>query len=61
VRACAVAHGGQILLSEATAQLVRDRLRDVTLRDMGTHELRGLRHPEHAYQVCGAISATSRR
>jgi len=48
-----LAHGGQILLSEATAQLVRDQLpRDVTLRDMGTHELRGLRHPEHAYQVC---------
>ncbi len=48
-----LAHGGQILLSEATAQVVRDHLpRDVTLRDMGTHELRGLHHPERAYQVC---------
>ena len=48
-----LAHGGQILLSEATAQLVRDQLpRDATLRDVGTHELRGLHHPEHAYQVC---------
>jgi len=48
-----LAHGGQVLLSDATAQLVRDHLpRDVTLRDMGTHELRGLHHAEHTFQVC---------
>ena len=42
-------HGGQIILSETTAQIVRDQLsHDVTLRDMGVHELRGLLHPEHA-------------
>src|SRR5438552_6413828 len=48
-----LAHGGQIVLSEATAQIVRDQLSDdVTLRDMGVHELRGLLHPEHVYQLC---------
>ena len=48
-----LAHGGQIVLSEATAQVVRDQLSDdVTLRDMGVHELRGLLHPEHVYQLC---------
>ena len=48
-----LAHGGQIVLSEATAQVVCDQLSgDVTLRDMGVHELRGLLHPEHVYQLC---------
>ena len=48
-----LAHGGQIVLSEATAHIVRDQLsEDVTLRDMGVHELRGLLHPEHVYQLC---------
>src|SRR5437667_385048 len=48
-----LAHGGQIVLSESTAQIVRDQLAgDVTLRDMGVHELRGLLHPEHVYQLC---------
>jgi class 3 adenylate cyclase len=48
-----LAHGGQIVLSEATAQLARDQLADrVTLLDMGVHELRGLHHPEHVYQLC---------
>jgi class 3 adenylate cyclase len=48
-----LAHGGQIVLSEATAQIVRDQLfGDVTLRDMGVHELRGLLRPEHVYQLC---------
>jgi class 3 adenylate cyclase len=48
-----LAHGGQIVMSEATAQIVRDQLpRDVTLRDMGVHELRGLVRSERVYQLC---------
>jgi class 3 adenylate cyclase/tetratricopeptide (TPR) repeat protein len=48
-----LAHGGQILMSEATAQIVRDELsRGVTLRDMGVHELRGLVRSERVYQLC---------
>jgi class 3 adenylate cyclase len=48
-----LAHGGQIVLSEATAQIVQDQLsREVTLRDMGVHELRGLVRSERVYQLC---------
>ena len=48
----AVAHGGQVLLSQATAELVRDRLpHDVALRDLGIHRLKDLSRPEHLYQL----------
>ena len=41
-------HGGQILLSQATAELVRD---DVDLRDLGPHRLKDLGEPQRIYQV----------
>jgi predicted ATPase/class 3 adenylate cyclase/DNA-binding CsgD family transcriptional regulator len=45
-------HGGQVLLSQATADLVRDHLAEgVSLRDLGEHVLRGLVRPERIYQV----------
>lgn len=45
-------HGGQILLSQATAALVRDTLPEgVGLRDLGKHWLRDLRHAEPIYQL----------
>jgi predicted ATPase/class 3 adenylate cyclase len=45
-------HGGQILLSEATAALLRGQVPDgVELRDLGVHRLRGLTTPEHVYQA----------
>jgi class 3 adenylate cyclase/predicted ATPase/tetratricopeptide (TPR) repeat protein len=45
-------HGGQILLSMATASLVREGLPDgITLRDLGEHRLRGLARPEQIFQV----------
>ncbi len=45
-------HGGQVLLSQATADLVRDHLPEgVSLRDLGEHVLRGLSRPERIYQV----------
>jgi predicted ATPase/class 3 adenylate cyclase len=51
-RISAVAHGGQVLLSEAVAKLVEDRLPvDVGLRDLGHVRLKDLTKPEHVYQV----------
>jgi predicted ATPase/class 3 adenylate cyclase len=46
------AHGGQILLSQAVQQLVRDDLpADVVLLDLGSHRLRDLQEPEEIFQV----------
>src|SRR5436190_15565914 len=51
-RIMSVAHGGQVLLSEAVALLVRGRLpAGVTLRDLGAVRLRDLASPERVYQV----------
>jgi len=51
-RIMAAGHGGQILLSGELADLVRrDLPMDVTLRDMGTHRMKGLTHLEHLFQV----------
>ncbi len=45
-------HGGQILLSQATAELVRDDLTEgVALIDMGSHRLKGLSRPETIFQL----------
>ena len=47
-----IGHGGQILVSAATAGLLADRLAaGVTLRDLGVHRLRDLGRPEHVWQV----------
>ena len=46
----ATAHGGQVVLSEATAVLVRDHLPDgVELIDLGSHRLKDLGRPEHVF------------
>jgi predicted ATPase/class 3 adenylate cyclase len=51
-RVMSVAHGGQVLVSNPTAELVRGELpADVTLRDMGEHRLKGLLNPEHLWQL----------
>src|SRR5262245_44283194 len=51
-RLLALAHGGQVLLSAATSQLVRGSLpAGTTLRPMGTHRLRDLAAPEEVFQV----------
>ena len=51
-RIMSAAHGGQILVSQAVAERVRERLpADVTLRDLGTVRLRDLSTPERVYQV----------
>ncbi|MGH3480199.1 MAG: hypothetical protein ACRDQD_25605, partial [Nocardioidaceae bacterium] len=49
----AVAHGGQIVLSGVTRDVVADRLPDgVTLRDLGSHRLKDLGQPERVWQLC---------
>ena len=51
-RLMAAGHGGQILLSLATEELVRDHLPPgVALRDMGERRLKDLIRPERVYQV----------
>jgi predicted ATPase/class 3 adenylate cyclase/Tfp pilus assembly protein PilF len=51
-RIMSAAHGGQILLSEAVADSVRDRLPAlVSLRDLGRVRLRDLSTPECVYQA----------
>ena len=51
-RIMSAAHGEQVLLSTATAELVSSGLPgDLTLRDMGEHRLKGLLNPERLLQV----------
>jgi predicted ATPase/class 3 adenylate cyclase len=48
----AVAHGGQVLVSGATAELLSESLPEgVTLRDLGLHRLKDLGRTEHIYQL----------
>lgn len=45
-------HGGQVLLSDSTRALVELALPgDASIRDLGTHRLKGLESPERLYQV----------
>ncbi len=51
-RLMSVGHGGQILLSVTTADLVRDHLQaDTSLRDLGEHRLKDLVRSEHIFQL----------
>jgi class 3 adenylate cyclase/tetratricopeptide (TPR) repeat protein len=51
-RVRALARGGQVLLSQATAELVADRLPEgVTLGDLGRVKLKGLDREEEVYQL----------
>jgi predicted ATPase len=48
----AIAYGGQILVSQATHDLVRDALpAGVRVRELGEHRLAGLRRAEQVYQL----------
>lgn len=48
----AIAHGGQILLSRSTFELVADRLpAGARVRDLGVHRLKDLARPEHVWQL----------
>jgi len=51
-RVAAVGYGGQILLSETAATLVRDALpAGSALKDLGVHRLKDLGRPEHIFQL----------
>jgi len=50
-RVMSVAYGGQTLLSQATADLLTKLPADVTLTDLGEHQLKSLREPVHLYQL----------
>ena len=47
-----MAHGGQVLLSLATAERVREALPPhAGLRDLGSHRLKDLQQPEQIFQL----------
>lgn len=51
-RIAAVAHGGQILVSETAAALLRDSLTDsAALLDLGRQRLKDMGRPEHIFQL----------
>jgi predicted ATPase/class 3 adenylate cyclase len=54
-RLAAIAHGGQVLLSETTAALVRDSLPPgAALQDLGVHRLKDLGRAERIFQLHAA-------
>jgi class 3 adenylate cyclase len=54
-RVAAVGHGGQVLVSEAAAVLVRDGLPPgAALADLGVHRLKDLGRPERIFQLQAA-------
>ena len=51
-RVMSAGHGGQVLLSQRTAELVEGQLADgVSLLDLGDHRLKDLTAPQHLFQV----------
>jgi predicted ATPase/class 3 adenylate cyclase len=51
-RIAGAAHGGQVLISDATRGLVEHALPGGTsLRDLGDHRLKDILHPEHLYDL----------
>jgi class 3 adenylate cyclase len=51
-RICDAAHGGQILVSNATAGIIEDaELPGVELIDLGEHRLKGLPHSQRLFQL----------
>jgi predicted ATPase/class 3 adenylate cyclase len=51
-RLMSIAHGGQVVCSQSTADLSRDSLAGgITMRDLGEHRLAGLSRTENVFQV----------
>jgi predicted ATPase/class 3 adenylate cyclase len=51
-RICSAAHGGQVLISQTTRELVEDELPEgVALRDLGEHRLKDLTSPQRLSQL----------
>ncbi|HVN54262.1 MAG TPA: adenylate/guanylate cyclase domain-containing protein [Anaerolineaceae bacterium] len=53
-RVMSVAYGGQVLISHSTADLLSELPDQVSLRDMGEHQLKSLRTPLRLYQLVAA-------
>jgi predicted ATPase len=51
-RVTAAAHGGQVLLSETTRNLLSAELDGLTFRDLGEHRLKDLSRPQRLHQLC---------
>lgn len=59
-RICAAGHGGQVLVSQTSRELLRDDpLSEVSLRDLGPHQLKDLDEPEQLYQLVASGLAES--
>ncbi|MDQ3992899.1 MAG: adenylate/guanylate cyclase domain-containing protein [Actinomycetota bacterium] len=52
-RICALARGGQVLVSESTSVLARGDLGDLELQDVGEHRLKDIAEPERLFQLRG--------
>ena len=51
-RVISVGHGGQVVLSRTTRDLIEHTLPEgVSLRDLGQHRLKDLQHPSHLFQL----------
>ena len=51
-RICSAGHGGQVLLSRATAGILDDEeMPDVAVRDLGEHRLKDFDRPERIFQL----------
>ena len=51
-RVTAAAHGGHVLLSQTTRDLLPENLDGLTFRDLGDHRLKDLTGPQRLYQLC---------
>ncbi len=47
----AVGHGGQVLLSNATRELVEDEVGGVSIRELGSYRLKDIDRPERLFQL----------
>ena len=51
-RVVSAGHGGQVLLTQSTRDLLPEELSDaISLRDLGEHRLKDLTHPQRLYQL----------
>jgi predicted ATPase/class 3 adenylate cyclase len=53
-RIAAAAHGGQVVISDATYQIVSPRTDGLTFKDLGWHRLKDIPQREHLHQVEGS-------
>ncbi len=53
-RVASAGHGGQVLLSQATRELLEEGPDSLGLRDLGEHRLKDLTQPQRLYQLVGA-------